>query len=53
MTPVSPESTAAVDAAITSRRAVRAFLPTPVPRRTVEDILAVAARAPSDRKSVV
>ena len=47
MTPVSPESTAAVDAAITSRRAVRAFLPTPVPRRTVEDILAVAARAPS------
>ena len=47
MTAVSPESTAAVDAAITSRRAVRAFLPTPVPRRTVEDILAVAARAPS------
>ena len=47
MTPVSPESTAAVDAAITSRRAVRAFLPTPVPRRSVDDILAVAARAPS------
>ena len=47
MTAVAPESTAAVDAAITSRRAVRAFLPTPVPRRTVEDILAVAARAPS------
>lgn len=38
---------AAVDAAITSRRSVRAFLPTPVPRETVEQILAVAARAPS------
>ncbi len=44
---VTPESTAAVDAAIASRRSVRAFLPTPVPRQTVEDILAVAARAPS------
>ena len=38
---------AAVDAAITSRRSVRAFLPTPVPRATVEAILQVAARAPS------
>jgi len=38
---------AAVDAAITSRRSVRAFLPTPVPRETVEDILRVASRAPS------
>ena len=37
----------AVDAAITSRRSVRAFLPTPVPREVVEDILGVAARAPS------
>jgi nitroreductase len=43
----SPAETAAVDAAITSRRSVRAFLPTPVPRETVEAILAVAARAPS------
>ena len=41
------EAVAAVDAAITSRRSVRAFLPTPVPRTTVEDILRVAARAPS------
>lgn len=41
------ESSAAVDAAITSRRSVRAFLPTPVPRAVVEEILAVAARAPS------
>jgi nitroreductase len=47
MTPITPEATAAVDAAIVSRRAVRAFLPTPVPRQTVEDILAVASRAPS------
>jgi nitroreductase len=39
--------TPAVDAAITSRRSIRAFLPTPVPRQTIEDILQVAARAPS------
>jgi nitroreductase len=45
--PITPESTAAVDAAIVSRRSVRAFLPTPVPRQTIEDILAVASRAPS------
>jgi nitroreductase len=44
---VTPESMAAVDAAITSRRSVRAFLPTPVPRQTIEQILDVAARAPS------
>jgi nitroreductase len=44
---ITPESTAAVDAAITSRRSVRAFLPTPVPRQTIEDILRVASRAPS------
>ncbi len=39
--------TNAVDEAIISRRSVRAFLPTPVPRETVEHILAVASRAPS------
>jgi nitroreductase len=44
---ISPESIAAVDAAITSRRSLRAFLPTPVPRAVIEGILAVAARAPS------
>jgi nitroreductase len=44
---ITPQSIAAVDAAITSRRSVRAFLPTPVPRATVEEILGVAARAPS------
>jgi nitroreductase len=47
MTPITPESTAAVDEAITSRRSLRRFLPTPVPRATVEDILRVASRAPS------
>lgn len=36
-----------VDAAITSRRSIRAFLPTPVAREDVEAILEVAARAPS------
>lgn len=45
--PPDDAARAAVDAAIASRRSVRAFLPTPVPRETVEDILGVAARAPS------
>ena len=44
---LSPQDTAAVDAAIASRRSVRGFLPTPVPREVVEDILRVASRAPS------
>jgi nitroreductase len=43
----TPAQTAAVDAAITSRHSMRAFLPTPVPRETVEDILRVASFAPS------
>ncbi|MBL0731018.1 nitroreductase [Piscinibacter sp. HJYY11] len=43
----SPDQTAAVDAAITTRRSLRAFLPTPVPRETLVDILQIAARAPS------
>ncbi|MCM5680399.1 nitroreductase [Schlegelella sp. S2-27] len=42
-----PETAAIVDAAITSRRSVRAFLPTPVPKHVIEDILHVASRAPS------
>lgn len=45
--PITPDSTAAVDAAIVSRRSIRAFLSTPVPRQTIEDILSVSARAPS------
>jgi nitroreductase len=48
---ISESSTAAaaatVDAAITSRASVRAFLPQPVPREVIEDILRVAARSPS------
>jgi nitroreductase len=36
-----------VDDAITSRRSIRAFLPTPVAREDVEAILQVAAKAPS------
>jgi nitroreductase len=40
-------SVAAVDDAITTRRSIRAFLPTPVTRQEIEAILAVAARAPS------
>ena len=36
-----------VDEAIVSRASVRAFLPTPVDRATVEELLAVASRSPS------
>ncbi|MBW8845113.1 MAG: nitroreductase [Burkholderiales bacterium] len=43
----TPEQTAAVDAAIKTRHSLRAFLPTPVPRQTVEEILEVASWAPS------
>jgi nitroreductase len=43
----SANARAAVDAAITSRRSVRAFLPTPVPLDTVRELLAIASRAPS------
>ncbi len=43
----TPEQTAAVDAAITTRRSLRAFLPTAVPREAIAQILEVAARAPS------
>jgi nitroreductase len=39
--------TASVDAAISSRRSIRQFLPNPVPREAVEEILDLAARAPS------
>lgn len=38
---------ASVDAAMASRMCVRAFLPTPVPRAVLGDILRVASRAPS------
>ncbi|MCY7314319.1 MAG: nitroreductase [Rubrivivax sp.] len=44
---ITTKVSTAVDAAITTRHSVRAFLPTAVPRQVIEDILAVAARAPS------
>jgi nitroreductase len=45
--PVTPQGIAEVDHAITSRRSMRAFLPTEVPRALIEEILTVASRAPS------
>jgi nitroreductase len=47
MSDITPATTRAVDDAITSRHSIRAYLPTPVPRETIEAILHVAARAPS------
>jgi nitroreductase len=47
MTTPPAADVAAAEAAIATRRSVRAFLPTPVPRATIERILAVASRAPS------
>jgi nitroreductase len=44
LTPIDAHS---VDAAITSRMSARAFLPTPVPRETIEHLLQLASRAPS------
>jgi nitroreductase len=43
--PIGPH--AVVDHAIRTRQSVRAFLPTPVPRATIEEILDIASRAPS------
>lgn len=43
----SADQTRAVDAALLTRHSMRAFLPTPVPRETLEELLQVAARAPS------
>jgi nitroreductase len=45
------EDPASVDAAIESRFSARAFLPKPVPRETIADILRVASRAPSGTNS--
>jgi nitroreductase len=45
---LTPETQqAAVDAAMAGRHAVRAFLPTAIPRQTIAEILGIAARAPS------
>jgi nitroreductase len=43
--PIGPHEV--VDHAIRTRQSIRAFLPTPVPRATVEEILQIASRAPS------
>jgi nitroreductase len=40
-------TTSTVDEAIRTRKSVRSFLPTPVERSTVEELLAVSSRAPS------
>jgi len=45
--PDAVAATAAVEAAIQSRRSVRAYLPTPVDESTVRRVLELAARAPS------
>ena len=45
--PADADVARTVDDALTSRRSVRAFLPTPVPRVLIEHILEVASRAPS------
>lgn len=47
--PALPQETQAeiVERAIVSRQSIRAFLPKPVPRETVERILAAASHAPS------
>ena len=42
-----PNQQQAVDQAITSRRSIRAFLPTAVPRAEIEALLEVASHAPS------
>jgi nitroreductase len=44
---IGVEPASDIEAAITGRRSVRGFLPTPVSRETVAHLLEVAARAPS------
>lgn len=44
---ITSESQHIIDQAITSRRSIRAFLPRPVDKQDVKQILSVAARAPS------
>jgi nitroreductase len=43
----TPSEVERIDRAITSRRSIRAFLPTPIARADIEAILDVARRAPS------
>ena len=44
---MTARETLTADDAIATRRSVRAFLPTPIPRETVEELLTLASRAPS------
>lgn len=44
---ISAPETLSADEAIRTRRSIRAFLPTPVPRAVVEELLALASRSPS------
>ncbi len=44
---MTARETLTADDAIATRRSVRAFLPTPIPRETVEELLSLASRAPS------
>jgi nitroreductase len=46
-TPPQSRITEIVDGVIRGRRSIRSFLPTPVPRETILEILDIAARAPS------
>jgi len=45
--PIAFEAASTVDEAILTRKSVRAFLPTPVERSTVEELLALASRSAS------
>jgi nitroreductase len=45
--PAAADAARAVDEAIRSRKSVRAFLPTPISRSTVEELLALASRSAS------
>jgi nitroreductase len=47
-TQAAPRVAATVEEALLTRRSVRAFLPTPVPRAQVEHLLALAARSASN-----
>ena len=47
MTALSPQPALTVEDALQTRRSVRAYLPTAIPRETVEALLAAASRAPS------
>jgi nitroreductase len=45
------EARRAVDDAITTRRSIRAFPPTPIPEAAIRDLLDVASRGPIDEST--